>query len=158
MFSALLSPLVLAGYVHSVTPIAAPPLLANYPWGWGWGYPDNTVIIIDEPAEFDQRVLVEFDAQGQDWGTVWIDGNLVYRAKNFNRRQVVRLRPGSHRLILTGVTKHDIWAAGYLNVGRASAMRVSFSKAGGVYVQNDPTAWLPDRDLKNPIEVWRRYR
>ena len=154
MLSALLSPLVVAGYFHTVTP--APPVLANHSWGWGWGYPDNTVIIIDPSEEIDQRVFVEFAAEGKDWGTVWIDGDLAYRAKNFNRQQAVRLKPGVHRVIFTGVTKHDIWAAGYLNVGRASSLRVIFSKTGGVYVQNDPTTWLPDANLKNPIEVWRR--
>ncbi|HEY9748911.1 MAG TPA: hypothetical protein V6C63_09540 [Allocoleopsis sp.] len=149
MLSALLPSLVLAGQFQISVPVD------HYPWGYP-SYPSNNVIIIQPPQQIQPPVLVEFDALGKDWGSVWINGEQIYRPKLYNRRQVFNLAPGTYRVILTGVTKYDIWSAGYLNVGRTGALRVTFSKTDGVYVQGDPSAWLADRDVRNGIEVWRR--
>ncbi|MBD2120086.1 hypothetical protein [Trichocoleus sp. FACHB-262] len=149
MFPALLSSLVLSGQVHVSVPVN------QYPWGYS-GYPHGGNIIIVQPQQIQPPVLVEFDALGKDWGSVWINGEEVYRPKLYNRRQVLNLAPGSYRVVLTGITKYDVWSAGYLNVGRTGTLRVVFSKTDGVYVQGDPSAWLGDRDVRNGMEVWRR--
>lgn len=149
MFPALLSSLVLSGQVHISVPVN------QYPWGYP-GYPHGGNIIIVQPQQVQPPVLVEFDALGKDWGSVWINGEEVYRPKLYNRRQVLNLAPGSYRVVLTGITKYDVWSAGYLNVGRTGTLRVVFSKTDGVYVQGDPSAWLGDRDVRNGMEVWRR--
>ncbi|MBD2094630.1 hypothetical protein H6F90_05630 [Trichocoleus sp. FACHB-591] len=149
MFPALLSSLVLSGQVHISVPVN------QYPWGYP-GYPHGGNIIIVQPQQVQPPVLVEFDALGKDWGSVWINGEEVYRPKLYNRRQVLNLAPGSYRVVLTGITKYDVWSAGYLNVGRTGTLRVVFSKTNGVYVQGDPSAWLGDRDVRNGMEVWRR--
>jgi hypothetical protein len=159
MFSALLSSLVLAGqFGVTVSPTITAPVNQHH-WGYpGYpGYPNNgNIIIIQPPQQFQPPVLVEFDALGKDWGTVWINGQKIYRPQLYNRRQVLNLAPGSYRVVLTGITKYDVWSAGYLNVGRTGTLRVVFSKTDGVYVQGDPTAWLGDRDVRNGIEVWQR--
>ncbi|MEP0869405.1 hypothetical protein NDA01_06295 [Trichocoleus desertorum AS-A10] len=149
MFPALLSSLVLSGQVHISVPVN------QYPWGYS-GYPNGGNVIIVQPQQIQPPVLVEFDALGKDWGSVWINGEEVYRPKLYNRRQVLNLAPGSYRVVLTGITKYDVWSAGYLNVGRTGTLRVVFSKTDGVYVQGDPSAWLGDRDVRNGMEVWRR--
>jgi hypothetical protein len=155
MFPTLLSSLVLAGqFGVTISPTITAPV-NQYPWGYP-GYPQNGNIIIIQPQQTQPPVLVEFDALGKDWGTVWINGQEIYRPKLYNRRQVLNLAPGSYRVVLTGITKYDVWSAGYLNVGRTGTLRVIFSKADGVYVQGDPSAWLGDRDVRNGIEVWRR--
>jgi len=102
------------------------------------------------------RTLLELVALGDAWATVWIDGRSVFRPKNFDRRQVIELEPGAYRVVITGITRNQIWAAGYLDVKqKTNILRLSFSETGEVQVQNDPTAWLPDPDL-NPFEVWQR--
>jgi hypothetical protein len=152
MFSALLSSLVLAGqFTVTVSPTITTPVNQHH-----WDYPHDGNIIIIQPPQIQPPVLVEFDALGKDWGSVWINGQEVYRPQLYNRRQVLNLAPGSYRVVLTGITKYDVWSAGYLNVGRTGTLRVVFSKTDGVYVQGDPTAWLGDRDVRNGIEVWRR--
>ena len=159
MFSALLPSLVLAGQFTVTLPTSITTPVNHYPWGYpGYpGYPgDGSVIIIQPPQQYQPPVLVEFDALGKDWGSVWINGEEVYRPQLYNRRQVLNLAPGGYRVVLTGITKYDVWAAGYLNVGRTGTLRVVFSKAEGVYVQGDPSAWLGDRDVRNGMEVWRR--
>lgn len=156
MFPALLSSLVLAGQFSVSLPTSVAVPVNHYPWGHP-GYPGNgNVIIIQPPHQIQPPVLVEFDALGKDWGSVWINGEEIYRPKLYNRRQVFNLAPGTYRVILTGITKYDVWSAGYLNVGRTGTLRVMFSKTDGVYVQGDPSAWLGDRDVRNGIEVWRR--
>ena len=149
MFPTLLSSLVLAGQFHLTVPAD------QYYWGYP-SYPNDGTVIIIQPPQAQPPVLVEFEALGKDWGSVWVNGEEVYRPKLYNRRQVFNLAPGSYRVVLTGITKYDVWSAGYLNVGRTGTLRVVFSKTGGVEVQGDPSAWLPDRDVRNGIEVWRR--
>ncbi len=156
MFSALLSSLVLAGqFGVTVSPTITAPV-NHHQWGYPGYPPDGSIIIIQPPQQIQPPVLVEFDALGKDWGTVWINGQKIYRPQLYNRRQVLNLAPGSYRVVLTGITKYDVWSAGYLNVGRTGTLRVVFSKTDGVYVQGDPTAWLGDRDVRNGIEVWQR--
>lgn len=107
----------------------------------------NAPIIIPYPtAPARERVRVQFVAQGDDWGAVYLDDRLLYQPTNFNRRQEFRIDQGGYRLVITGVSRFDVWASGYLDVGRddASVLVVTFSKNGGVSVAGDPYAWIPD--------------
>jgi hypothetical protein len=108
------------------------------PWPYPWPYP------VPVPAE--ERVRVEFDALGTDWGAVYLDGRLIYRPHNFNRQHTVHLRPGGYRLEITGVVEFDRWASGYLDIGRDNSQIVviRFSKTGGVSVSGRPEVWIPD--------------
>ena len=93
-----------------------------------------------------RQVLVEFVAQGRDWATVILNGRRIYRPHNHNRRRQFTLEEGAYYLEITGVTRFDVWASGYLDVGRSNAnvLVVTFSKEGGVRVSGDPDAWIPD--------------
>lgn len=106
----------------------------------------NAPIILPQPAPARQRVRVQFVARGQEWAAVYLDDRLLYRPGNFNRREEFWLTEGAYRLRITGVNRFEVWASGYLDVGRddASILIVTFSKAGGVSVAGDPYAWLPD--------------
>lgn len=108
------------------------------PWPYPWPHP--------VPVPTDQRVRVEFDALGTDWGAVYLDGRLIYQPHNFNRQHTVRLRPGGYRLEVTGVVRSDRWASGYLDIGRdnSNIVVVRFSKTGGVSVSGSPYVWIPD--------------
>ncbi len=108
------------------------------PWPHPWPYP------VPVPAE--EQVRVEFDALGTDWGAVYLDGRLIYRPHNFNRQHTVHLRPGGYRLEITGVVQSDLWASGYLDIGRDNSQIVviRFSKTGGVSVSGSPYVWIPD--------------
>jgi len=103
-----------------------------------WPYP--------RPAPETETVRVEFDAQGTEWGAVYLDGRLIYRPHNFDRRKTIHLRPGGYRLEITGVVRSDLWASGYLDIGRDSSqiVVVRFSKTGGVSVSGSPYVWIPD--------------
>lgn len=100
-------------------------------------------------------VLVEFVARGNDWGSVWIDGKAIFSPRSFNRRQTVNLCPGVYRVVFTGINRLDVWAVGYLDIGRTNLVRLAFSREGRVSVSGDPDAWLLD-DTTDPIEIWRR--
>lgn len=100
------------------------------------------------------KVLVELVARNNEWGNVWIDGKNVFSPQNFNRRQTVYLCPGGYRVIITGVSQSDIWASGYLDVGRTNVLIIAFSKKGIIEVKGDPKAWLADEE-KDPQEIWR---
>jgi hypothetical protein len=106
------------------------------------GYPHHP-----RPVPEPHRVRVEFDAQGMDWGAVYLDGQLIYRPHNFNRQRTVYLRPGGYRLEVTGVVQSDLWASGYLDIGRDDSRLVviRFSKAEGVQVAGPPYVWIPDQ-------------
>ena len=93
------------------------------------------------------RVRVVFDALGADWGAVYLDGRLIYRAYNHNRQESIYIRPGGYYLEITGVVRADVWASGYLDVGRnnANLLVIRFSKDGGVQVAGDANVWVPDR-------------
>ncbi|MFH7244272.1 MAG: hypothetical protein ACHWZW_15655 [Spirulina sp.] len=110
------------------------------PWPHPWPYPHPVPV----PAE--QRVRVEFDALGTDWGAVYLDGRLIYRPHNFNRQHTVHLRPGGYRLEVTGVVQSDLWASGYLDIGRddSNIVVIRFSRTGGVSVSGSPYVWIPD--------------
>ena len=90
---------------------------------------------------------VVFEALGSDWGAVYLDDRLIYRAYNHNRQESIYIRPGGYRLEITGVVRADVWASGYLDVGRndANLLVIRFSKTGGVQVVGDPYVWVPDQ-------------
>ena len=101
-----------------------------------------------------QPVLVEFIARGDDWGNVWLNGKNLFQPRNFNRRYRINLCPKGYRVIITGTTKSDVWASGYLDVGKTNFVRIAFSKNGGVEVSGDANAWLPDAE-NDPLEIWQ---
>lgn len=107
----------------------------------------NAPIIIN-PGEVEAKreVVVDFIGLGRDWGTVYLNGQVLYRPQNHNRRQQFLLEEGAYYLEITGIVRSERWASGYLDVGRldANVLVVRFSKRGGVYVVGDPYAWIPD--------------
>jgi hypothetical protein len=107
-----------------------------------WPYPYPTY-----PTSNRQRVRVVFEALGSDWGAVYLDDRLIYRPHNHNREKSVYIQPGGYRLEVTGVVRSDVWASGYLDVGRSDAnlLVIRFSKTGGVQVVGDPYVWVPDQ-------------
>jgi hypothetical protein len=121
----------------SGTSESQPPIIIIHPTPWP-PYP--------RPTPRRDLVRVEFDAQGADWGAVYLDGRLIYRPHNFNRQKTVYLRPGGYRLEITGVARSDLWASGYLDLGRDNSRLVviRFSKASGVQVAGAPYVWIPD--------------
>lgn len=106
----------------------------------------NAPIILPQPAPAQQRVRVQFVAQGEEWAAVYLDDRLLYRPGNFNRREEFWITEGAYRLRITGVNRFEVWASGYLDVGRddANILVVTFSKAGGVSIVGDPYAWISD--------------
>lgn len=98
------------------------------------------------PVPEPEPVRVEFDAHGTDWGSVYLNNRLVYRPHNFDRQETLYLPPGGYRLEITGVVRSDVWASGYLDLGRDSSRLVviRFSKAEGVTVSGSPYVWIPD--------------
>lgn len=95
----------------------------------------------------DGRVRVVFEALGSDWGAVYLDGRLIYRHYNHNREKTVYLSPGGYYLEITGVAQSDVWASGYLDIGRDDSrlLVIRFSKANGVQVAGAPYVWIPDQ-------------
>jgi hypothetical protein len=104
------------------------------------------VILVPYPSPEEEQIRVEFDAQGTEWGAVYLDGRLVYRPHNFDRQETLYLPPGGYRLEITGVVRSEVWASGYLDLGRDSSrlVVVRFSKTGGVNVSGSPYVWIPD--------------
>lgn len=90
------------------------------------------------------RVTVEFIAQGDEWAYVYVDGRRILSAHNTNRRKRFTFREGAYEIKITGVNYFDVWAEGYLDVGRddTNIIVVSFSERG-VRVSGDPYAWIP---------------
>ncbi|MBX2862274.1 MAG: hypothetical protein KTR27_01860 [Leptolyngbyaceae cyanobacterium MAG.088] len=90
------------------------------------------------------QVTVEFIAQGNEWANVYVDGRRILSAHNTNRRKRFTFREGAYELKITGVNYFDVWAEGYLDVGRddTNIIVVSFSEQG-VRVSGDPHAWIP---------------
>lgn len=107
------------------------------------------------PSNFPGAVIVELIARGDDWANVWIDGREVFQPRNFDRRKTVTLCPGAYRVIITGITRFEVWASGYLDVGRTNVVRIAFSKDRGVEIAGDVNAWLPD-NINDPVDVWER--
>ncbi len=110
--------------------------------------PIHPTIIIVPPHQRPEttQIRVELDAQGRDWGTVYLDGRVVHQPGNFDRRRTLYLPPGGYRLEVTGVVRSDRWASGYLDLGRDSSriVVVRFSKTEGVTVSGSPYVWIPD--------------
>lgn len=112
--------------------------------------PINPTVIIVPPYPVPRRdetqVRVELDARGREWGTVYLNGRVVHRPGNFDRQKTLYLPPGGYRLEVTGVVRSDLWASGYLDLGRDSSRLVviRFSKAEGVSVSGSPYVWIPD--------------
>ncbi len=104
-----------------------------------WPYP--------RPAPARGRVQVVFEAQGSDWGAVYLDGRPIYRYYNHNREETIYLNPGGYRLEITGVVRADLWASGYLDIGRDDSriVVIRFSKETGVEVAGAPYVWIPDQ-------------
>lgn len=91
-----------------------------------------------------QQVTVEFIAQGDDWANVYVNGRQIFAPRNANRRQRFTFTEGAYDLKITGVDFFDVWAEGYLDVGRddTNIIVVSFSERG-VRVSGDSRAWIP---------------
>lgn len=106
------------------------------------------------PTNYPGSVLVEFVARGDDWANVWMDGREVFQPRTFDRTKTVTLCPGAYKIIITGITRFEVWATGYLDIGRTNIVRVAFSKDGRVEVSGDPNTWLPG-DKDDP-HIWDR--
>ncbi|WOD41453.1 hypothetical protein [Nodosilinea sp. E11] len=108
--------------------------------------PPIIILPYPRPIPEAQPVRVEFDAQGTEWGSVYLDNRLIYRPHNFDRQETLYLPPGGYRLEITGVVRSDVWASGYLDLGRDSSRLVviRFSKTEGVTVSGSPYVWIPD--------------
>lgn len=107
--------------------------------------PSHPVIIVPRrPVE--PTVTVRFIAEGNDWATVYLDGDLLFQAFNTRRDYTVDLPPGAYFLEITGVTRFDLWASGYLDVGRdnSNVILLRYGKEDGVRVAGDTNIWLPD--------------
>ena len=91
-----------------------------------------------------EQVTVEFIALGDEWANVYVDGRRILSAHNTNRRKRFTFPEGAYELKITGVDYFDIWAEGYLDVGRddTNIIVVRFSERG-VRVSGDPHAWIP---------------
>ena len=110
------------------------------------GQPSIIILPYPPQAPETEQVRVEFDAQGTEWGSVYLNNRLVYRPHNFDRQETLYLPPGGYRLEITGVVRSDVWASGYLDLGRDSSRLVviRFSKAEGITVSGSPYVWIPD--------------
>ncbi|MFE4105652.1 hypothetical protein [Almyronema epifaneia] len=93
-----------------------------------------------------REVVVEFVALGDDWASIYLNGQRVIRQGNFNRREQIVLAEGAYYLQIAGITRFDSWASGYLDVGRSrsNVLVIVFSKEGGIQSISDPLAWIPD--------------
>ncbi|MGG6240283.1 hypothetical protein ACQ4N7_16795 [Nodosilinea sp. AN01ver1] len=108
--------------------------------------PSIIILPYPYPEPESEQVRVEFDARGTDWGSVYLNNRLVYRPHNFDRQETIYLPPGGYRLEITGVVRSDVWASGYLDLGRDSSRLVviRFSKTEGITVSGSPYVWIPD--------------
>ena len=108
------------------------------------GYP--VIIVPRGDIDIEREVTVRFIADGDDWASIYLDGNLLFRAANTRRDYTVTLDPGAYYLEITGVTRFDLWGSGYLDVGRddANVLIVRYDKETGIQVAGDPYVWFPD--------------
>ncbi|MEM1240570.1 MAG: hypothetical protein AAGI45_12080 [Cyanobacteria bacterium P01_H01_bin.26] len=93
-----------------------------------------------------RQVTVEFIAQGDEWANVYVDGRRIFSPSNYaNRRKRFTFREGAYDIKITGVDFFDVWAEGYLDIGRddTNIIVVSFSERRGVSVSGDPYTWIP---------------
>lgn len=111
------------------------------------GFPYPVIVKPDSRRDSERRdVAVQFIAQGNDWASIYLDDRLLFRANNTRRNHRVEIEPGAYRLTITGVTRFDVWASGYLDVGRegSNLIVIRYGKGQGVRVSGDPYAWIPD--------------
>lgn len=108
--------------------------------------PSIIILPYPRPEPESEQVRLEFDARGDEWGAVYVNNRLVYRPHNFDRQETLYLPPGGYRLEITGVVRSEVWASGYLDLGRDSSRLVviRFSKAEGITVSGSPYVWIPD--------------
>ncbi|MGB3309943.1 MAG: hypothetical protein WBA86_09385 [Nodosilinea sp.] len=108
--------------------------------------PSIIIVPYPRPNPEEERVRVEFDARGSEWGAVYLNNQLIYRPHNFDRQETLYLPPGGYRLEVTGVVRSDQWASGYLDLGRdrSRVVVIRFSKTEGVTVSGSPYVWIPD--------------
>lgn len=108
--------------------------------------PSIIILPYPRPEPESEQVRIEFDARGDEWGAVYLNNRLVYRPHNFDRQETLYLPPGGYRLEITGVVRSDVWASGYLDLGRDSSRLVviRFSKTDGIAVSGSPYVWIPD--------------
>ncbi|MCS6812413.1 MAG: hypothetical protein NZ772_02405 [Cyanobacteria bacterium] len=112
--------------------------------------PPDVVIVPPEK----RPVLVEFEALGKDWGSVWVNGQELVTFRNFNRRQAIALKPGAYRIVVTGTTRMDVWDAGYLDVSKdTNIIRIRVAKGYRLMPVSQPQVWLPDSNL-DWMRVW----
>lgn len=99
---------------------------------------------VRRPAER-RRVTVDFIAQGDEWANVYVNGRRIFSPANSNRRRRFTFREGAYDIKITGVDFFDVWAEGYLDVGRddTNIIVFRFSERNGVRVSGDPYAWIP---------------
>ncbi|MBT9311727.1 hypothetical protein [Leptothoe kymatousa] len=91
-----------------------------------------------------KRVTVEFIAQGSEWANVYVDGRRIFSPRNANRRKQFTFREGAYEIKITGTDYFDVWAEGYLDIGRddTNIVVINFSDRG-VRIAGDPYAWIP---------------
>ena len=108
------------------------------------GYP--VIVVPRRDREEAREVTINFVAQGDDWATIYLNDNLLFRASNTRRNYSVTLEPGAYYLEITGVSRFEVWGSGYLDVGRddSNIVVVRYSKNSGIQVAGDPYAWIPD--------------
>lgn len=138
----------------TTTPIAAEPLispevvnLADITIQFPVVIPSHPVIVVPrDRIETEREVTVRFVAQGEDWATIHLNGQVLFRAFNTRRDYTVTLEPGAYYLEITGVTNFDVWDSGYLDVGRddANLVIIRYGKDSGITVLGDPYAWFPE--------------
>ena len=108
------------------------------------GYP--VIVVPRGRTEIEREVTVRFIATGDDWATIYLDGDFLFRAANTRRTYNVTLDPGAYYLEITGVTRFDSWGAGYLDVGRddANIVVVRYGQDNGIQVTGNDQIWFPE--------------
>ena len=108
------------------------------------GYP--VIVVPRRDREEEREVTLQFVAQGDDWATIYLDNDLLFRASNTRRSYAVTMEPGAYYLEITGVSRFDVWGSGYLDVGRddSNIIVIRYDKDNGIQVAGDPYAWIPD--------------
>lgn len=91
-----------------------------------------------------RQVTVEFIAQGNEWANVYVNDRHIFSPRNTDRRKRFTFREGAYELKITGIDYFDVWAEGYLDIGRddSNIVVVAFSEQG-VRTVGDANAWIP---------------
>ncbi|NEQ49389.1 MAG: hypothetical protein F6K11_04535 [Leptolyngbya sp. SIO3F4] len=92
-----------------------------------------------------RQVTVDFIAQGDEWANVYVNGRRIFSPSNYaHRRKRFTFREGAYDIKITGVDFFDVWAEGYLDIGRNDTNIIVFRFSDrGVRVSGDPYAWIP---------------